>query len=88
MVYYSEKPQVSDVIKTKDQLVYEQGAHRIELVNLDKVVKKMSEALNVRNNKAPNGKLKLILPMLLIFLFAIGGFLKSYYQIQMAKLKN
>ena len=87
-VYYSEKSQLSDVIKTKDQLVYEQGTHRIELVNLDRVVKQTSEALNVRNNKDVNGKLKFVLPLLFLFLFIVVVYFKSYYKNQMAKLKN
>ena len=88
IVYYSEKSQLSDVIKTKDQLVYEQGSHRIELVNLDKIVKQMSATLNVRSNKSVNGKLKYVLPLLLIFSFILVGSFKSYYKNQMAKLKN
>jgi hypothetical protein len=87
-VYYSEKSQLSDVIKTKDQLVYEQGMHRIEMVNLDKVIKENSSTLNVRSNKAVNGKLKLVLPLLFIFLFVLAGFLKSFYKKQMAKLNS
>jgi hypothetical protein len=88
MVYYSEKSQLSDVIKTKDQLVYEQGSHRIELVNLDAIVKESSTTLNVRNTKAINGKMKLVLPLLFIFLFVVIGSFKSYYKNQITKLKN
>ncbi|MCF6129789.1 hypothetical protein L1S35_08890 [Flavobacterium sp. AS60] len=87
-VYYSEKSQLSEVIKTKDQLVYEQGSHRIELVNLDKIVKASSVTLNVRNNKAVNGKMKLVLPFLFLFLFVLVGYFKSYYKKQMAKLNS
>lgn len=88
MVYYSEKSQLSDVIKSKDQLVYEQGLHRIELVNLDKIIKENSATLNVRNKKAVNGKMKLVLPLLFIFLFVLFGFFKSYYRNQMTKLNT
>ncbi|MCF6131457.1 hypothetical protein [Flavobacterium wongokense] len=88
MVYYSEKSQLSDVIKTKDQLVYEQGIHRIELVNFDKIVKESSSTLNVRNTKAINGKKKIILPLLLILLFVIIGSVKSFYKRQMAKMNS
>jgi hypothetical protein len=88
MVYYSEKSQLSDVIKTKDQLVYEQGTHRIELVNLDEIIKQNSSTLNVKDTKAINGKMKLVLPLLFIFLFVVVGALKSFYNRQMAKLKS
>src|SRR6476620_7163253 len=35
LVYYNENTQLNDVIKTKDELVSEQGNHRITLVSLD-----------------------------------------------------
>lgn len=88
LVYYNENSQLNEVIKTKDALVNEQGSHRIELVNLDKIVKDISTTLNIKNNKAVNGKMKLILPLLFIFIFIVVGFLKSYYKSQIAKLKN
>lgn len=88
LVYYNENSQLNDVIKTKDLLVYEQGTHRIELVNLDKVVKDNSYTLNVRNNKSVNGKMKLVLPLLFVGLFVLAGLMKSYYRNQMAKLNT
>jgi hypothetical protein len=76
------------VIKTKDELIIEQGVNRITLVNFDKVIKDNSITLNIKNNKAENGKMKLILPLLLIFLFVLFVYFKTYYKNQMAKLKN
>lgn len=87
-VYYSEKSQLSDVIKTKDQLVYEQGLHRIEMINLDKIVKENSATINVRNKKSINGKMKLVLPFLFVFLFVVVAYFNSYYKKQMAKLNS
>ena len=40
LVYYNENSQLNEVIKTKDALINEQGGHRIELVNFDKIIKK------------------------------------------------
>ncbi|MGV3697723.1 hypothetical protein [Flavobacterium sp.] len=88
LVYYNENTQLNDVIKTKDLLVYEQGTHRIEIVNLDKIVKDNSSTLNIKNNDAVNGKMKLILPMLFVLLFVLAGLSKSYYRNQMSKLKK
>jgi uncharacterized membrane protein len=88
LVYYNENSQLGDIIKTKDALVSEQGARRLELVNYDKIVKDNSITLNIKNNKATNGKMKLILPFLFIFLFVLVGFFKSYYKHQMAKLNT
>jgi len=88
LVYYNENTQLNDVIKTKDLLVYEQGTHRIELVNFDKVIKESSSTLNVRNTKAVNGKMKFVLPLFFILIFVLVGYFKSYYKKQMVKLKS
>ncbi len=88
LVYYNENSQLNDVIKTKDYLVGEQGNRRLEMINLDKIVKDTSTTLNIRNNKAPNGKMKMIVPVIFIFIFILFGLLKSYYKHQMAKLKK
>lgn len=88
LVYYNENSQLNEVIKTKDALVNEQGIHRIELVNYDKIVKDNSTTLNIKNNQVVNGKMKLVLPLLFIFLFVIFGYFKAYYKKQMAKLNS
>lgn len=88
LVYYNENSQLNEVIKTKDFLVKEQGEHRIELVNYDKIVKDQSVTLNIKNNKAVNGKMKFVLPLVLIGLFILIGYFKSYYRRQMSKLKS
>jgi hypothetical protein len=86
LVYYNENSQLNEVIKTKDLLVSEQGNRRLELVNLDKIIKDSSTTLNIKNSKALNGKLKFVFPLIFIMLFVLGGFLKAYYKKQMAKL--
>jgi hypothetical protein len=86
LVYYNENSQLDEVIKTKDLLVNEQGIHRIELVNLDKIVKDNSATLNIKNNRATNGKMKLVVPLFFLFIFVLINTIKSYYKRQMAKL--
>ena len=88
LIYYNENSQLNEVIKTKDALVNEQGIHRIELVNFDKIIKDNSSTLNIKNTKVVNGKMKFILPLLFITIFILAGYLKSYYKRQMAKLKS
>lgn len=88
LVYYNENSELGEVIKTKDYLVAEQGSRRLELVNLDKIVKDSSTTLNVKNNKAPNGKMKMIIPLFFILLFVLGGLIKTYYKRQMARLNT
>ncbi len=88
LVYYNENSQLNEVIKTKDYLIAEQGSRRLELINSDKIVKETSITLNIKNNKSPNGKMKMILPMFFVLLFVLLGLFKSYYKHQMAKLNN
>ena len=88
LIYYNENSQLNEVIKTKDLLVKEQGEHRIELVNYDKIVKDQSVTLNIKNNKAVNGKMKFVLPLVFIGLFILIGYFKFYYRRQMSKLKS
>ncbi len=51
LVYYNDNMQLNDIIKTKDALISEQGAHKLELVNLDKIIKDISIVSNIKNNK-------------------------------------
>lgn len=88
LVYYNENSQLNEVIKTKDELVNEQGSHRIELVNFDKIVKDNSITLNIKNTQAINGKMKFLLPLLFIAIFILVGYFKSYYKHQMTKLNS
>jgi hypothetical protein len=88
LVYYNENSQLNDVIKTKDELIKEQGENRITLVSLDKIIKDNSITLNIKNNEAVNGKMKFILPLVLIFFFVLVGYFKSYYNAQMTKLNR
>lgn len=82
LVYYNENTQLNDVIKTKDELILEQGAHRLELFNLNEIVKENSFTLNIKNIQSVNGKMKLILPLLFIGLFLLGYFFRAFYRKQ------
>jgi len=76
---------LNDVIKTKEELINEQGAKRLELVTSDRIIKESSFTLNVENDKMVNGKKKLILPFLFIGLFVMFGLFKGFYRRQIAK---
>lgn len=82
LVYYNENTQLNDVIKTKDNLINEQGYHRIELVGLNKIVKDNSSILNVESTNAINGKLKFVLPIVFILIFIIIRFFIAFYRKQ------
>ena len=87
LVYINENTQLNDVIKTKDELVNDQGRRRIELINTDKIIKQISVTLNIKNIKSINGKLKLVLPILFIFIFIGFTVFRSFYRRQLAKSK-
>jgi len=85
LVYYNENTQLNEVLKTKEALITEQGGKRLELVNADKVIKETSHILNVKDTKATKGKMKFILPVLLIGLFVLFGLFRRFYRRQLAK---
>lgn len=85
LIYYNENTQLNDVIKTKNQLINDQGYLNIERNNYKDIIKESSATINVRNTKSLNGKMKLILPVLFIGLFLCFGMLRSFYRKQMIK---
>lgn len=86
LVYFNENTQLNDIIKTKDLLVREQGSLRIDLVNLTKIVRDISVITNEKDTKGTNGKLKLVLPFLFVFLFLVAQGWIRFYKTQ--SLKN
>ena len=88
LVYYNDNTQLNEVIKTKNELILEQGVHKIELINLDKIIKESSTTLNIKNTKGLNGKMKLVLPFIFVFIFFIFGFFRAYYKNQLVKYKK
>jgi hypothetical protein len=87
LVYYNDNMQLNEIIKTKDALVAEQGTHRLELINYDKIVKDISIVANVKNTTGANGKMKLILPLLFLGLFIAINLFMSFYKNQLSKSK-
>lgn len=85
LVYYNENNQLNEIIKTKDALVGEQGGHRINMINNDATIKEVSSTINLKNKKGLNGKMKLILPLLLFILFFTFSGLQTFYKNQTRK---
>lgn len=85
LVYYNENTQLNDVIKTKDELIKEQGILRMDLVNSDRIIKESSFTLNVESSSFLSENKKIVMPMLLIGLFVVLGAAKSFYRRQLAK---
>ena len=87
LVYYNDNMQLNEIIKTKDALVAEQGAHRLEIINFDMIIKDISTVTNIKNLSGTNGKLKFIFPILFIMLFVGVKLFTSFYRKQLAKSK-
>ena len=62
LVYYNENSQLNDIIKTKENLIVEQGINKINLINSDKIIKEISSVLNIKNFEGTNNKMKYIDP--------------------------
>jgi hypothetical protein len=88
LFYYNENTQLGDVLKIKHEIDYEQGMRRLDLINLDKIIKDNSHTLNIKNKESLNGKMKYAIPFFFIGIFVLFGIIKRYYKHQMAKLNN
>lgn len=82
-VYISENSQLNDVIITKDRLIEQQGNLRLSAINFSQIIKESSRALNMKDFESINGKLKYILPIVLILLFIMIAALRRYYKNQL-----
>lgn len=88
LVYYNENTQLNDVIGTKNNLIYNIGLQKTQLVSQNKIVKERSSTLNIQNTKGLNNKMKLVLPIVFIFGFIFLSLFISFYKTQKAKLSN
>jgi hypothetical protein len=82
LVYYNENTQLNDIIKTKDALINEQAAHRIELIGFDKIIKDKSVAINIKNQHPFYLKMKFLLPLIFLGLFIFCTQGSAFYKKQ------
>ena len=80
LVYYNENTQLNEIIKTKENLLFELGSQRMELTGLDKFIKKTSSVINIKNESVVNGNLKFTLPIFLIFGFIFIDLFSKFYK--------
>lgn len=85
LVYFNENTQLNDVLQTKENLVGEQANLRINLVNLDKIIKESSVILNDKDSKGAKGKMKFLIPFLFLFLFITIQAMLNFYKRQSIK---
>lgn len=88
LVYYNENTQLNEIIKTKNNLIGELGGQRMDLVNNAQIIMKNSSVINVKNTKGINGKMKLVIPLLLFFAFIGINVFKNFYRRQSVKLAS
>jgi uncharacterized membrane protein affecting hemolysin expression len=82
LVYYNENTQINEMIVSKNNFISELGYQRTELLKKDTFIKKISSIINIQNTKNINGKLKFILPLILIFGFILTRFFVNFYKRQ------
>lgn len=82
LVYYNENTQLNDIIKTKDQLVVEQGIHQINLLGSDKIIKDISTTTNIKKTGLLHGNKKIALPLLFIILYVLVHSFIVFYKKQ------
>jgi hypothetical protein len=87
-VYINQNTQLNDVIKTKDELLKEQGQYKLELIGQDRVIKDNNITLNVKDDSVSNGNLKLVMPLVFLLLYLLGYAFVSFYRAQSRKEKN
>ncbi|NHM06141.1 hypothetical protein G4D82_02820 [Flavobacterium sp. CYK-4] len=85
LVYYNENTQLNDVIQTKNGLIAENGRLLLDMVTINNIINENSYSMNKKDTKYINGKLKLILPVLFVFLYLFAHFFISFYKKQTLK---
>jgi hypothetical protein len=77
---YNGDSQINDIIDSKDKLIHEQGNLRLSLKWLDKIVKDNTVTMNIAEYVPFFEKMKVLIPILLILLFAVIRGLVRLYQ--------
>lgn len=85
VVSFNNDGQLNSVIETKNRLVIEQGRNRINKVNYNKIIKDSVVLLNIKKAGFTSGKMKIIIPILLLIGFIIVINFVRYYKSQKAK---
>lgn len=88
LVYYNTNTQFNELIKTKAELVEEQGKNRVKKVNYESIIKPSGTMLNVKKKSFTSGRMKYIVPFVFIMLFVFISLFIGYYKKQMNKRKK
>jgi len=83
LVYYNENTQLNDIIKTKQNLIIEQGKNRLKLLSFDKTIKKINATLNINDRKIVSGNFKILLPVFFLLIFVLMSLFSQFYKKQL-----
>lgn len=88
LVYYNDNTQLNELISQKSTLIGGIGFQKTQLLNLNKVIFDKSILMNKKFTKGINNKMKIIVPVVFIFLFLLWKFFSSYYKKLKVKYEN
>jgi hypothetical protein len=88
LIYYNENTQLNEIINTKNNLISDIGAYKLQLLSLSKIVKDKSAVINVKKTTSIFLKLKFIIPAVLILGFVFSVMMRSFYKKQLIKYKG
>lgn len=80
LIYYNENTQLNEIIKTKNELIIEQGNHKLELISFDKTIKENSITTNLEIKTPIYFRFKILIPLLLLLFYILWSFGKEYLQ--------
>lgn len=82
IVLLNQTTNIADVFYKKEMLIEEQAKNQLEKIDYDKIIKEKVRIINIVNKDGGNGKLKLILPLLLMFLYVLSVWFIAFYNKQ------
>ena len=82
LIYNNENNQINPLFELKNSLINEIASQKINLENMNVFIKDSNITTNIKNTKSINGKLKFILPLLLLIGFIFVRFFVSFYKKQ------
>ncbi|MFP9115060.1 hypothetical protein ACLI1A_14070 [Flavobacterium sp. RHBU_3] len=85
LLYYNDNTNLSDLFNIKNGLLTEQGKNRIKQINYQSVIKEVATVNNINVTGSILGKMKVILPLFILFIYSIVITFRNYYRRQLIK---
>ena len=81
----TDNTNIADIFNFKNSFISDQALNRLNAIDYQKIIKDRGSVLNIRETGVTTGKMKLILPLLLLILFIAFIKFRNYYRSQLAK---